>query len=433
MTAPAVPVITENVVCLGCGCACDDIGIVVRDGRIAEARNACALGRTWFGDGQLPARSRIGGRDAGLDETLAEAGRLLTSASRPLAYLAPGISCETQREGAAIADMLRARLDSVTSASALSYVLSGQERGYASATLGEIRNRADVVVFWSIDLDGRYPRFASRYAPEPSGTHVPAGRRSRTVIAVDVGTAMTVADADRRVTIDPADEIAVLAALQAIARSPDAGAAFTAFTGRAWDAARAIAPLLLSARYLALVYDAEPDERSARSGQRFDALTALSQALNDSTRCAGIALRAGGNRSGADAVLTSQTGYPMAVDFARGFPRYAPHDGSAVGSSSRGAIDVALVLGDAALVPPTVVAALSASSVSTIAVGPRASEATLGSVAVAIDTGTDGIHSAGTAFRTDDVPLPLRALLPGLPSAAVTVRMLASLVRRLTR
>src|SRR4051812_8436184 len=112
MTAPDL---IENVTCLGCGCACDDIGIVVRDGRIAEARNACELGVEWFGDGQLPVRSRIGDRDVSLNEAVDEAARILAGASRPLVYLAPDISCETQREGAAIADMLRARLDSVTS------------------------------------------------------------------------------------------------------------------------------------------------------------------------------------------------------------------------------------------------------------------------------------------------------------------------------
>ena len=60
MTAPSL---VENVTCLGCGCACDDIGITVRDGRITEARNACDLGEEWFGDGQVPTRSRIGDRE----------------------------------------------------------------------------------------------------------------------------------------------------------------------------------------------------------------------------------------------------------------------------------------------------------------------------------------------------------------------------------
>ena len=54
-------------------------------------------------------------------------------------------------------------------------------------TLGEIRNRADVLLFWGTDPAARYPRFLSRYAPDPPGVHVPQGRASRTVIAVDIG------------------------------------------------------------------------------------------------------------------------------------------------------------------------------------------------------------------------------------------------------
>jgi len=423
MSAPAS---IAHVTCLGCGCACDDIDVVVRDDRIVAAHNACALGAQWFGNGQVPSRSGVDGRDAGVDEALASAARLLSSASRPLVYLAPGNSCETQGTAAAIADLLRARLDSVTSSTAAPFVLSAQERGFASATLGEIRNRADVVVFWAVDLDARYPRFASRYAPEPAGTHVPDGRESRTVIAIDVGKATSITRADRRVAIDPSDELAVLTALQAIARSTEAGSkARPALTGKAWDTARDLAPTLLAARYLAVIYDAEPDERDARSTQRFDALAGVAQALNDSTRCAGIAIRAGGNRSGADAVLTSQTGYPMAVDFGRGSPRYSPYD-------APGQADVALVLGDASLLPPDVLAAMSSSRVRTIVIGPRASESPLGTGAVVIDTGVDGIHTSGTALRTDDVPLPLRAVLAGPPSATRKVRELASLLRRIT-
>ena len=42
-----------------------------------------------------------------------------------------------------------------------------------------------------------------------------------------------------------------------------------------------------------------------------------------------------------------------------------------------------------------------------IVIGPRASEAPF-AVRVAIDTGVAGIHEAGTAYRMDEVPLPLR-------------------------
>ena len=53
--------IFSDVTCLGCGCACDDIRITVRDSRIVEAARACELGASWFGDGSLPAEAAIDG------------------------------------------------------------------------------------------------------------------------------------------------------------------------------------------------------------------------------------------------------------------------------------------------------------------------------------------------------------------------------------
>ena len=391
MTQPSV---TSNVTCLGCGCACDDIDVIVERDRIVDARNACALGRRWFGDGQVPSAIRVDGADVSLEQAVSSAATRLCEATRPFVYVAPALSCEAQREAAGIADILRARLDSVTSSTALLGTLAAQEHGSASATLGELRNRADVVVFWAVDIQGRYPRFASRYAPGPPGVYVPDGRRSRTVLAVDIGRATATVDSDVRVAIEPADELATA---------------------------------LLAARYTALVYDAEPDDRSERTSVRFEALVSLAQALNDRTRCAALGLRAGGNRSGADSVFVAQTGYPCAIDFARGYPRYVPYAGTAVDVLRRREADVVLVAGDRTSFPGDIAASLA--NVYSVVIGPHASTAASGARGVIIDTGIDGIHASGTALRTDDVPLPLRASLNGPRSTAETIRAVASGIR----
>jgi formylmethanofuran dehydrogenase subunit B len=421
-------ILTENGTCLGCGCACDDIDVVVSAGRIAEARNACPLGRAWFGDGNVPLRCVVNARDVMPEEALRVATDRLSRAKRVLVYLAPGLSCEAQRAGTAIADLLGGVVDSATSATALHQTLASQERGFASATLGEIRNRADVMLLWAVDLDRRYPRFSARYGPDAVGTFVPDGRRSRRVIAVDVGDAATgPVHTDRRFAVVPAAEVATLTALTSlVAHGTRAPTTSAPDGGSVWSIAGDLAAILRAGRYVALVYDAEPDERAARSNGRFDALAALAQALNDTTRCAAVALRAGGNRSGADAILTAHTGYPMAVDFARGFPRYRPHDGSALVRLRARDIDAVLVLGDAALIPPGVMEGMT-DVASRVVVGQRASEFALGSD-VAIDTGVPGIHSAGTALRTDDVPLPLRPCLSGPPSVDAVAAQLVALL-----
>src|SRR5204863_56293 len=105
---------------------------------LADARNACALGAAWFGDGTVPTETRVNGRSASLEQALTEAAGLLTGATHPLVYLAGDLSCETQREAVAIADRLHAALDSLA-ATAATAVLAAQRRGRAGATLGEIR------------------------------------------------------------------------------------------------------------------------------------------------------------------------------------------------------------------------------------------------------------------------------------------------------
>lgn len=401
--------VVEHVTCLGCGCACDDIALVVRQNRIVEARNACPLGRAWFGDGTMSQEVRAGGHPVPLETALTKAATILTQARRPLVYLAADLSCETQRAAVGIADRLHAVLDSPTSEIAAA-VLAAQRRGRAAATLGELRQRADLVVFWGVDPAERYPRYTTRYALAPGGLRTP----SRTVVAVDVGSHRGPADADVRVLIPADGEVDALGVIRAIARGhapPDVPAL---------RAAGELARRMMQAQYVALVHDAEPDGTPAPD--RAEGLIALAQALNGPTRCALSTLRAGGNRSGADAVMTWQTGFPCAVDFGRGYPSYRPHDGAAA-LVDRGEIDAALVIGSPGSVPEPV--ARGFAMVPTVVIGPRASAAAF-APAVAVDTGVAGIHEGGMAFRMDDVPLPLRPSVAGPSAAAVAVRALAA-------
>jgi formylmethanofuran dehydrogenase subunit B len=418
--------------CLGCGCTCDDIELRIDSDRILEARQACPLGVSWFGDGVLPGRVRIGGRDAGVDEALDALADRILAAKRPLVYLAGDLSCEAQREGIAIADHARAMLATLTSSTAMAPILAAQEVGRAGATLGEIRNRADVVVFWGVDPAVRYPRYWTRYAPEPAGVHVPEGRRSRRVVAVDIGDARGPEDADVRLTLSADEEVHALTRLRATALNldmprvsplsravpcPDPAGNDNRGQGKYAE----IAGLLMSGRYVAIVADAEPDDANpSRDGGRAAALIALAQALNATTRCALSTLRAGGNRTGADACLTSQTGYPASVDFARGYPRYLPYE--MPHALERGDADLVLVLGSAGSLPPAVREAIM--RVPHAVVGPSASTGLLDQADVAIDTGMAGIHEAGTAIRMDDVPLPLTAAMPGPPAAVTMARTL---------
>ncbi len=417
MTAPRS--VVEPVTCLGCGCTCDDVSVQVSAGRIVAVAPDCPVARAWFGDGSVPEKVLRDGAPVELVDAVAEAASVLTSsAGRVLVYLGPDVSTQAQRTAVALADLLRARVDSATSEPAAAGLLAAQRRGRAAATLGEIRNRADVLLFWAVDPAARYPRYLSRYALEPGGSHVSGGRRGRKVISVHIGTAHGPSGADLEVTLDPADEIGALSVMRATVL----GTMLDELPPGLQGAARA-AGELLSARYAVLVHEAEPSGLG-RETFRAEGLIALVQALNGPTRAALSSLREGGNRSGAESVLTWQTGYPIAVDFSAGFPRYTPA-ARGLASIGGGAVSAVLIAGSTAGLGADTSAALG--RVPTIVIGPRASEAPF-AAHVAIDTGVAGIHEAGTAYRMDEVPLPLRPPLTGPRTAAGMLEALLAAV-----
>jgi formylmethanofuran dehydrogenase subunit B len=413
-----------TVTCLGCGCGCDDLQIELHAGRITSITPPCPLALAWFGDGRVPDRVLVSGRAVAEDEAVAAAAELLAQAKgRVLVVLAPDLTTEAQRGAVALADLLRATVDSATSPTAAEGLLAAQRRGRAAATLGEIRNRADVLLFWGTDPSAPYPRYLERYALAPAGTQVP-GRAARTVISVSVGADRGPAQADLELSLTPEEELDALSAIRATVLGNRLGELPDRFA-----VAAEIGTRLLGARYAAVIHDGEPGAER-RSPYRSEGLLALAQALNHTTRAALSTLRAGGNRTGAEAVLTWQTGYPMGVDFTSGVPRYQP----ALRGLDRvagGAFELLLLAGSAAALSDPARKALARHAA--VVIGPGASRARL-DLRVAIDTGVAGIHEPGIGYRMDEVPLPLTPPLPGMRTAAGMLQAVLDAIRvRLTR
>ncbi|HEU4524873.1 MAG TPA: hypothetical protein VFR62_07610 [Gemmatimonadales bacterium] len=402
----------RSVTCLGCGCGCDDLEVRVREGRIVALAPPCPVATRWFGDGLAPAEIRVGASPATLTEAIDAAASLLVGASRPMVLLGPDLTTRAQRTAIALADALRAEVDGATSDTAASGILAAQRRGRAGATLGEIRNRADVVLFWAVDPRERYPRFLERYAAASRATHA----ASRVHLSVSVGPDRAPARADLAAELVPDLELEALSVMRAVARGQT-----LAGVADALAPVVAIAERLRQGRYVAVVYDAEPGRRPP-DDQRAEALIALAQILNGPTRAVVAGLRAGGNRSGAEAALTWQTGYPMRVTLRDGHPRYRA-DRSGVDRLRSGSADAVLVAGAAASL-----GALPLESVPGVVIGPGASA--VAGARVAIDTGVAGIHEPGTGYRLDDVPLPLRPVLEHARAAGETLELLRQAIRR---
>ena len=407
MSAPnAVPTL-----CLGCGCLCDDIRLTLAAGRITEIANACTLGERWFGDGLLPQVCRVGEQPASLDRAIGAAAELLfTEPGRLLIYVAGDATCDAQRQAVALADRLGASIDGPTSDTVAEGLLAAQRRGRASATLGELRHRADAVLFWGVDPQTRYPRFMERFVFAAS-MHV----KQRRLFAVDVGDDVAPSECSERLALDAGDEVDALSVMRAALR----GEVFSGLPA-ALNAAAELAKRLAAAhRYVAVVFDAEPSE-TPRDPALAEGLIALVQQLNSSTRAALFGLRSGGNRNGLESVLTWQTGYPFAVDFGSGFPRYRGSEPAAerLGGNRYA---TALVIGSPATVPAAVSEHLG--RIRCVAIGPRASAASF-NPRIAIDTGLAGLHEGGLLLRMDDVPIERQAPLPAPQSLAGILKQL---------
>ena len=405
----------RSVTCLGCGCGCDDLEVRVRDGRVVAVSPGCPVARRWLGDGALPAEIRVDGTPAPLAQAIGAAAALLMGAERPMVLLAPDLTTRAHRIAIALADALRAEVDGATSEAAAAGLLAAQRRGRAGATLGEIKNRADVVLFWAVDPRERYPRFLERYAGAASATHATA----RTHLSVSVGADRGPAGADLSAEFAPDVELEALALMRAVVLGHQ-------FDGlpEALRPAVALAERLRQGKYVAIVHDAEPGGNT-RDDQRADSLIALAQILNGSTRAMVAGLRAGGNRSGIEAALTWQTGYPMRVSFRDGKPRYRPGR-SGVERLQAGAADALLVAGSAGALGP-----LPLDAVPGVVIGPGASA--VSHARVAIDTGVAGIHEAGTGYRLDEVPLPLTPVLIHPHPASETLGLLLRAIHGRTR
>ena len=428
MTTPVAPTSTvvEDATCLGCGCLCDDIAVAVAGGRIVEARNACPIGRDWFlrdraADGR-PAAT-VDGRPAALGEAIARAAEVLGQARAPIVVGLSGTTLEAQGAALALADRLGASVRLAHEADAAPRVRAIQRVGMVSATLGEVRDRADVIIYWGVDPVATHPRHLERFV-QPPGRFVPAGRSGRTVVVFDAAPTATAAAADAFLPVAPWAQFATLWALRALVRGIEVDAAYVErSTGLPPDRLRAEADRLRGARYGAFFFGPALG-RGPGGSAVVEAALLLVRDLNEATRFVALGLGGPGNAAGAEAVLAWQTGYALGVDFAPGWPR-APEgrDWLADGSA-----DAALIIADD-LMPS--LPADSLDHLRTILRVVVAAEATPldAGAAVVLRTATPGLHARGTVMRPDGLTLPLR---PSLPTALPTdLTCLAAILDRI--
>jgi formylmethanofuran dehydrogenase subunit B len=136
------------------------------------------------------------------------------------------------------------------------------------------------------------------------------------------------------------------------------------------------------------------------------------------------------NVTGACATSLWQTGYPYAVNFSRGYPRYSPGEFSAVDILARGECDAALIIASDPLANFPLEASRHLARIPTIVMDPKINLTSM--VAdVVMPTALAGIECEGTAYRMDAVPIRLRKVLPSkFPSDREVLRRIIDGVKK---
>lgn len=403
--------IVKNATCTFCGCVCDDMELTVDldEKRITKAKNACVLGRAWFAEhtiGDWPV-AMIDGKEVSKEEAIEETAQTLVKAKFPIIYGLSDTTCEAQRQAVAISDIIRGTIDTTTSVCHGPSGLAFQGVGESTMSLGEVKNRADLVIYWGGNPAASHPRHFTRYTVTPKGMFIPNGRKDRTVVLVDIRKTPSAPVADLFIQVKPGKDFEVLWALRALVKGKNIDPSIEEETGVSLATLEDLVDKMKNCRYGVLFFGMG---LTMTRGRHFNsgAIMALTTDLNEFTHFVTKPVRGHGNVTGADNVLSWQTGYPFGVNFNRGYPRFNPGEFTTVDTLSRGDADAAMFIASDPASNFPKVAIEHMKKIPVISLDTKQTE-TSKLAHVAFATSTYGINTGGTVYRMDDVPITMRS------------------------
>ena len=281
--------------------------------------------------------------------------------------------------------------------------------GKVTCTLGEVKNRADFIIYWGGNPADCHPLHFTRYTLTPKGKHVPLGRKGRTMVLVDVRETPSVKFSDIFLQVRPGKDFEVLTTLRALLKGRPVDEARVAETGLSLAVLQDLIERMKKARFGVIFFGMG---LTMTRGKHLNsaAILSLVAELNAFTKFVCMPVRGHGNVTGADVVMRWSTGYPFGVSLSRGYPRFNPGEFSTIDVLVRRDNDAALILGadPGATMPQPAIDHLA--SIPTIVLDPKVTH-TSRLARVHITTAVTGISAPGTVYRMDEIPLPLKPIL----------------------
>ncbi len=477
--------VVKAVTCPVCGSLCDDIELTIEDGRIIKVKNGCAMCEAKFlgycGEHRiLKPMIRKNGElvKTTLKEAVRRAAEILAEANYPVLYGWSNTCCEAISVGIELAEEVGGVIDNTSVVCHGPSILSIQDVGIPSCTLGQIRHRADLIVYWGSNPWSAHPRHIERYTafaegrfeksawrsyvnkvkalvgrkkiqsaikrlfikkptpvPPPVSEYKPypsIAKEGRKLIVIDVRRTKSAEIADYFVQVEPNKDYELLQAFRALVRDQELEVDKVA--GVPVEYLEEVADAMVSCDFGALFFGLGLTMSSGKL-RNIDAALSLVRDLNMRTKFIIMPMRGHFNVTGANTVFTWQTGYPYAVDFSLGYPRYNPGETSVVDVLLRKESDAALIVASDPVSSFPRKAAEHLVENPLVVIDPHMN-VTAQMANVLIPSAFVGIEASGTAYRMDHVPIPLKKVVDPprgiLPDEEILRRILAE-VRKIKK
>ncbi len=454
--------VVKSVICPICGCLCDDIEVTIEDNKIVKMKNGCAVCESKMVYGYnseerlLTPMVRKDGKlvPVSMDEAVHKAAQILADAKYPLLFGWSSSTSEAQRVGVELAEELGAALDNTCSICHGPSVMATQEIGIPTCTLGQIRHRADLIIYWACDPWSAHPRHLERYTSftegrfersewksylqkikaasgkkkieaanrrgriryqppprpqtcivaEPPPTIEKPGRK---MIVIDVRKTMTAEAADYFIQVEPNKDYEVIEALRALINDQELDVEKVG--GVPVEYLQQVADALVNCEFGVIFFGLGLTQTLGRF-RNVEIAISLTRDLNRKTKFVILPMRGHFNVTGSNVVFAWQTGYPYAIDFSQGYPQYNPGEFTAIDLLKRGDNDATLIISSdpGAHFPKPAVQNMIKHPI--IVIDPHMNCTSM-LADVAFPTQWCGIEYQGTAYRMDHVPIMLKKVV----------------------
>ncbi|MDH5509894.1 MAG: formylmethanofuran dehydrogenase subunit B [Nitrospinota bacterium] len=279
--------------------------------------------------------------------------------------------------------------------------------GAPAATLGEVKNRADLVIFWGSNPAESHPRHFTRYSGAAKGRMNPKGRKDRYIVLVDIRPTPSAKYADEFIQIKPGHDFEVLTVMRMLAsgKLPDA----RSVGGVEVQTLERLVSRCKDARMGVLFFGQGITETRGKH-QNSLVIYQFGKEMSLYSKFLTLPMRGHYNVVGSGNTMCWQTGYPFAVNFGRGYPQFNPGEFSVVDLLKRKEPDAALIVAAEPMDHLPYEAARHLENIPTIVLDPRETLTTR-MATVVIPVKHAGISVEGTAYRMDHIPIKMRAVL----------------------